>query len=379
LLEPNVPLGLQPQRGPLRPRIYSYEYSELIKRVGNEMSIDIRRASVLAAALASGILWAPAATMADAIVLLSGPTSNAGTIDFSTTPSTGYGGLMTVGSVTGYSLWGVLGGAKASRPTSPIYGAITTITPAGDNGKNAILRYYVLATSSGGSQSLISLGEIDPNFTGSTTPDLVTFAGNTASLAFTLPGAVGRDIIGLTSLQLLSVPALPQVMSAPPSSSVTLAGNISYPGAYTFQGADPQDVNPITETVNGDTYTGPPLFALIDPSDPNTLNQYVVTAGTDGYEVLFSLAELDPAFGASTAVNEVDLVPYADTNGDFPNDGLARVILPGDTPYAHGRWVSNLELIDVAAVPEPATSALLAPGLIGMALLTLCRRRPRPN
>lgn len=108
--------------------------------------------------------------MADAIVSLSGPTSNAGTIDFSTTPSTGYGGLMTVGSVTGYSLWGVLGGANASSPTSPIYGAITTTTPAGDNGKNAILRYYVLATSSSGSQSLISLGEIDPNFTGSTPP-----------------------------------------------------------------------------------------------------------------------------------------------------------------------------------------------------------------
>jgi hypothetical protein len=344
------------------------------------MPVDGRgRAGVLAVAFASGMLWAPAATMADAIVTLSGPTSNAGTIDFSTTPPTDYGGLLTVGRVTGYSLWGVLGGANASSPTSPIYGAITTTTPAGDNGKNAILRYYVLATSSNGDQSLISLGEIDPNFTGSTTPDLVSLSGNTASLVFTLPGAAGRDVSGLTSLQLLSVPALSQVMSAPPSSSVTLVGNVNYPGAYTFHGADPQNVSPITETVNGDTYTGPPLFALIDPSDPNILNQYVVTAGTDGYEVLFSLAELDPAFGASTAVNEVDLVPYADNNGNFPTDGLARVILPGDTPYAHGRWVSNLELIDVAAVPEPAAAALLAPGLIGMAMLTLCRRRRRPN
>ena len=67
-----------------------------------------------------------------------------------------------------------------------------------------------------------------------------------------------------------------------PSTSVTLSGNVSFPGAYTFQGSDPQNVSPITETVNGDTYTGPPFFSLIDPSDPNILNQYVVTAGTDG-------------------------------------------------------------------------------------------------
>ena len=339
------------------------------------MQVDRRRrAGVLTAALVSGMLWAPAATMANAIVSLSGATGNAGTIDFSTTPSTAYGGLVTVGNATGYSLWGVLGGAKASSPTSPIYGAITTSTPTGYNGKNAILRYYVLATNSSGGQSLISLGEIDPSFTGSSTPDLVTLSGNTASLVFTLPGAAGRDITGLTSLQLLSVPALPQVINAPPSSSVSLAGNVSYPGAYTFQGADPQNVGPITETVSGDTYTGPPFFGLIDPNDPDILNQYVVTAGTDGYEVLFSLAELDPAFGASTAVNEVDLVPYADTGGDFPADGLARVILPGDTPYAHGRWVSNLDLIDIAAVPEPATAALMASGLIGMLMVGFCRR-----
>ena len=332
-----------------------------------------RRADVLAAILASGIPSAPWPATADAIVNLSGPTGNAGTIDLSTAPPAQYGGLVTVGGVTGYSLWGLLGGAAASSPISPIYGAITTATPAGDNGKNAILRYYVLATGSG--QSLFSLGEIDPSFSGSATPDLVTFSGNTASLISTKPGAGGRDVIGLASLQLLSVPALPQVTNAPESTGVTLTGNVSYPGAYAFQGADPQNVSPITETVNGDSYTGPPFLNLIDPSNPGILDQYVITAGTDGYQVLLSLAELDPAFGASTAANQVDLVPYADTNGNFPGDGLARTILPADTVFAHGRWVSNLDLIGVAAVPEPAASALLASGLLGMAILALWRRR----
>jgi len=343
---------------------------------------ESRRAVTLAAALTAGMMSAPYPATADAIITLTGPTSNAGTIDLSTADGL-YGGPVTVGGVTGYSLWGLLGGANASSPTSPIYGAITTTTPAGDNGKNAILRYYVLATAANGSQSLISLGEIDPNFTGPTPPaiptDLVTFSGNTASLTFSLSGAAGRDLTNLTSLQLLSVPALPALpagSSAPESTSVILAGNVSFPGSYTFQGSDPQNVPVITETVNNDTYTGPPFFALIDPSDPNILNQYVVTAGTDGYEVLFSLAELDPAFGASTTIPQVDLVPYLDTAGTLPMpDGISRIITPVDTPFAHGRWVSNLDMIEVDAVPEPATGALLMSGLIGMAMGAFRRRR----
>jgi hypothetical protein len=181
-------------------------------------------------------------------------------------------------------------------------------------------------------------------------------------------GAAGRNILNLASLQLLSVASLPLVTNPPPSTSVTLAGSVSYPGAYTFQGGDPKNVGPITETINGDTYTGPPLFALIDPNNSNILTQYVVTAGTDGYLVLLSLAELDPAFGTSTAINQVDFVPYADTGGNFPAAALALTILPADTPFAPGRWVSNLFVIDVAAVSEPAAVLLLMTALILMAV-----------
>ncbi len=314
----------------------------------------------------------------NAIITLSGPTSNAGTIDLTTVPPGQYGGLLTVGGVTGYSLWGLLGGANASNPNSPIYGAITTSTPPGYNGKNSILRYYVVATSTAGSRSLISLGEIDPNFSGSATPDLITVSGSDAWLVFTKSGASGRNVSQLTSLALLSVPTLPLVSGAPPSTSMTLSGNVSHPGAYTFQSAAPQNVSPITETVNGDTYTGPHFFALIDPSNPDILSQYVVTAGTDGYEVLLSLAELDPAFGASTAADHINLVPYADTAGNFPGAAIARTILPSDAPFAHGRWMSNLYLIEVTTVPEPPGAAMLASALIAMTAASLWRRRADP-
>jgi hypothetical protein len=330
-----------------------------------------QNAATLLLGIAIGL--APCAAMADAIISLSGPTSNAGDIDLSTADGK-YGGEVTIGSTTGYSLWGLLGGAKASSPTSPVYGAITTSTPPGDNGKNAILRYYLLATSTSGARSLVSLGEIDPQFSGGPN-ELVTVTGDTASLVFTGSGAGGRDLGNLASLQLLSAPAL--AGPGGQSAAVTLVGNVGRPGSYTL--SDLESLPALSETVNGHAYTGVPFFDLIDPSDPDILDQYVVTAGTDGYEVLLSLAELDPMLGASTAPNEVDLVPYVDASipSDFPADGVARTILPGDESFAHGRWVSNLDLIEVAAVPEPATIFLLVFGLIGLGLGA--RRRTAPD
>jgi hypothetical protein len=72
----------------------------------------------------------------------------------------------------------------------------------------------------------------------------------------------------------------------------------------------------------------------------------VITSGTDGYEVVLSLVELDPIFWRQPSKP----LPYADTGGDFPTDGIARL------DNRHGRWVSNLDSVIVvqAAVPEPA-------------------------
>jgi len=64
----------------------------------------------------------------------------------------------------GTTLWSLVGG-------------VSTSTPAGDNGKNAILRYYVVATGSSGT-SVFSLGEIDPAFGGTGAAPYVASSGS---------------------------------------------------------------------------------------------------------------------------------------------------------------------------------------------------------
>jgi hypothetical protein len=124
----------------------------------------------------------------------------------------------------------------------------------------------------------------------------------------------------------------------------------------------------VKETVSGDTYTGVPLWTFLDSSNSNVPSQIVVTQATDGYEVVLPLAEIDPSLGG----NPNDLLPYADTSGDFPGDGVARTIFPSDN--FHGRWESNLDAVQVESVPEPGSLSLLA---AAMESVTISNRRRR--
>jgi len=260
---------------------------------------------------------------------------------------------------SGTTLWSLVGG-------------VITSTPAGDNGKNAILHYYVVATGSNGI-SVFSLGEIDPSFGGTGPAPYVASSGNSYSLIDPAASASGRDVSNLTSLRVLAVPALPQPAVSGPSTSVNLSGLVNNPGSYTLSKLK-TSFTPVTETVSGDKYTGVPLWTFINPSSlSNVTSQIVITSGTDGYEVVLSLAELDPNLGG----NPNDLLPYADNGGNFPGDGVARTILPLDNK--HGRWESNLSNATVTnAVPEPSTWAMLLLGFAGIAFLAY-RRMPKPT
>lgn len=240
----------------------------------------------------------------------------------------------------GVSLWSLLGGSSSGASD------VVTSTPAGYNGKNAILRSYILATSVTGAQAIISLGEIDPFFGGTgSVPDFISFsaADGKPQLIFPATGASGRNVMDLASLQVLAAPALVSGAGGP-SSSFVLSGPSAQAGIYTLSTL--QSIPAITETVSGDTYTGVSLWNLLG-ANTNISISYVLASGTDGYEVLYSLAELNPAYGAPQ-----DLVPYADNQGQFPANGFARLIIPGDNHQ--GRWVSNLNGLEVVTLsPEP--------------------------
>jgi hypothetical protein len=328
----------------------------------------------------SGILATAVGFQARADVVLSGPDSNDGSYSTTQLATAAGGNTVSSGGLTGISLWAFLGGANAANSGAAVYGAITTSTPAGDDGKNAILRYYLVATNATGQQSVVSLGEIDPNFGGTAaTPAFIAYQntpGGTPELV--LPNQPGRDLTNLTSVQIMSVPALTQNAEGIESSSIVLSGNVKAPGSYTAATLSaPANFTAVTENIGGDNYTGVGLWSFLNSKGPVSTNQIVITAGTDGYEVVVALAELDPSLGAvacGVGVENCDLLPYADTGTAFPGDALARTIYPTDN--AHGRWESNLDLVTVETVPEPGTLTLFA---VALAAIGTARRRLNPR
>jgi DMSO/TMAO reductase YedYZ molybdopterin-dependent catalytic subunit len=145
--------------------------------------------------------------------------------------------------------------------------------------------------------------------------------------------------------------------SAAPSTQFTVTGAVSTPAAYDLAGL--QTLPSVTQTVTfasgttpqTHTYTGASLWGVLDgagivttPSKNDVLNRYVLATGSDGYQTVFSLGELNPGFG-----NRPDLLAYAETvNGvssPLTSEGFARVTAPGDVKG--GRYVSNLVNLDV--------------------------------
>ena len=156
--------------------------------------------------------------------------------------------------------------------------------------------------------------------------------------------------------------------AAAPSTSVAVSGAVDKPTAFTAAtlAALPQ----VTQTdrfasaggAQTHTWTGPTLWNVLGATGIQTtpgvkndiLDRYVLATGTDGYRVVYSLGELDPAFG-----NRPALVATQETIGGktapLAGDGFARTTAPGDVKG--GRYVSNLASLSVRASGSATASS----------------------
>lgn len=101
-----------------------------------------------------------------------------------------------------------------------------------------------------------------------------------------------------------------------------------------------------------ESYSGVPLASLLEKVNAplgkelrgEAMTGYLVAAGSDGYAVVLSLAEVDPEFHESQAL-------VADSRDGQPlgNNGPFQLIVPGDKRPA--RWVHNLDAITLQHAP----------------------------
>jgi hypothetical protein len=251
-----------------------------------------------------------------------------------------------VAVASGTSVWSLVSGVQT--PVAPGY-----------NSHNAILHNYLVATGAAGEVSIFSLGELNPSFGGTNLAPYIGVSGGAYALIDPNAGASGRDVSDLVSLRVIAIAALPNGAGGP-SSSLTLSGAVAAPGAYDLAALNA--LPKATTTVSGVTYSGPSVSNFLKPNLTNVTSGIVVVTASDGYEVVFSAAELDPALGG----NPNALFATAASSNDFPASALARIVTPGDNK--HGRWVSNIDsvTVSVAAAPEPASWALMLAGLLGL-------------
>lgn len=80
---------------------------------------------------------------------------------------------------------------------------------------------------------------------------------------------------------------------------------------------------------------------IVDATTKNDiLRKFVTVIGSDGYEAVFSVGELDPAFGGDQII-----LAYAEDGRPLTDEGFAKLVAPGDK--LGGRFVSNIAKIIV--------------------------------
>jgi DMSO/TMAO reductase YedYZ molybdopterin-dependent catalytic subunit len=107
-------------------------------------------------------------------------------------------------------------------------------------------------------------------------------------------------------------------------------------------------------------WSGAPLIEILHLADApqakqlrgHEMTKIARVTGADGYQVVFSLTELDADFSNTTVI-------LGDQHNGKPlstDDGPFRLVVPGDKRAA--RWVRNVRSIEVVDVARPASDHL---------------------
>jgi hypothetical protein len=155
----------------------------------------------------------------------------------------------------------------------------------------------------------------------------------------------------MTGVELAQATAQTGAFSGEPSTEFSVTGLVTTPTIFTAGSLAALPAT--TVSAAGTSYTGVALWSLLSTvgvaTSPQIKNDivrdYVVATGSDGYQAVISLGEIDPAFGNRPAV-----VAYAQNGGSLGAQGFARLVLPDDSK--HGRWVSNLVSLQVLRAPQ---------------------------
>lgn len=132
---------------------------------------------------------------------------------------------------------------------------------------------------------------------------------------------------------------------------ISIGGRVDHPLRLDAAALDAMHTTTVRASAHGShgTWSGPSLIDVLEKAGVPTgerlrgrnMRLYVRIRAADGYQVIFTLAELDPALGH----RQVVLADRRDGHPLDEHEGPFRLIVPGDARPA--RWIRQVQRIDV--------------------------------